>query len=98
MTNYRIAPNVAWLDSVDTGRSDSIAWIARIDTGDLYELHDASWLVWLLLADNFSNVDLIETEVAALEATIDFGAEGLTGFLRRLHASGLIEEIEQPAR
>lgn len=98
MTNYRIAPHVAWLDGVDTGRTESIAWIARLDTGNLYELHDASWLVWLLLADNFSNVDLIETEVTALEATIDFGEEGLTGFLNRLHQEGLIEEIDHPAR
>ncbi|MBS1905465.1 MAG: hypothetical protein JST33_02625 [Actinobacteria bacterium] len=87
---YAIAPQIAWVDGADGGREESAVWIARLDTAELYELRDAAWLVWVLIADGVSTVDSIRAEVAELGATIDFGDQGLQGFLDDLEDREMI--------
>ncbi|WP_295033624.1 hypothetical protein [Microbacterium sp. MMO-23] len=88
--HYAIAPEIAWVDGADGGREESAAWIARLDNAELYELRDAAWLVWVLIADGICTVDSIRAEVADLHATIDFGEQGLQGFLDDLEQRGLV--------
>ncbi len=85
-----IALDVAWLDATDAGRAEPVAWVARLETAELLELPDASWMVWTLIADGIGTVDGIRAEIAALGASVDFGEEGLDGFLAQLSASRLI--------
>jgi|GEM_PF-3554686 len=87
---YALAPDVAWVDGTDGGRQESIVWIARLDTAELFELRDAGWLVWVLIADGIGDPDRIVAEVTELGATIDFGEQGLQGFLDGLEQRGMI--------
>lgn len=87
---YAIAPEIAWVDGADGGREESAVWIARLDTEELYELRDAAWLVWVLIADGIGTVESIRAEVAELGATIDFGEQGLQGFLDGLERRDLV--------
>ncbi|MBO0981005.1 nucleotidyltransferase family protein [Microbacterium sp. SD291] len=92
---YIIAPDVAWLDATDAGRAEPLAWTARLDTAELNQLPQASWMVWMLVADGIGTLAGIRAEISALEASIDFGEEGLDGFLARLETNGLIVRTDR---
>lgn len=87
---YTISPDVAWVDGADGGREESVVWIARLDTEELYELRDAGWLVWVLIAEGIGDPDRIMAEVSDLGASIDFGDRGLQGFLDGLEERGIV--------
>ena len=88
--SYVVAPDVAWVDGTDGGRQESTVWIARLDTAELFELCDAGWLVWVLIAEGVGDPDGIAAEAAELGATIDFGEQGLQGFLDGLEERGMV--------
>jgi len=87
---YSCSPDVAWVDGTDGGRPESTVWIARLDTAELYELREAGWLVWVLIAEGIGDPDRIAKEAADLGAAIDFGEHGLQGFLDGLERRGMI--------
>ncbi|REJ08061.1 hypothetical protein DY023_02000 [Microbacterium bovistercoris] len=89
-SRYAIAPEVAWVDGTDGGRAQSIAYIARLDTAQLFELKDAAWLIWVLLDEGIDTADALRTEVDTLDAVVDFGPDGIEGFLSALEQTGLL--------
>ncbi|QMU97374.1 hypothetical protein FVO59_09220 [Microbacterium esteraromaticum] len=91
--SYAIREDVAWVDAADGGRTDNAVWISRLDTGELFELRNAGWLVWSMLADGIGDAEAMAAEIHALEITVDFGDEGLDGFLSALEAQGLVTAV-----
>jgi len=89
---------LAWLEALDGGRSERVAWIADVTTGEMFRLEGTGWLVWILLSEGASTVDEIRAAADEVGARQAFEDIDLPAFLGSLMRNGvLIESDEQVA-
>lgn len=75
----------AWLEALDGGRRERIAWAANVETGEFLTFENTAWLIWVLLADGSADVDALRERAAA---------EGVGDALEQFDIAAFLEELE----
>lgn len=99
--HYRIGSDIAWVEGETGGLSRQVVWLSQLDTGVQYELTGTGWLIWVLIAADFTQPEALLAELERIRAESDSGDDPnvidmrvLRGFLTDLERDGLLTREE----
>ena len=89
---YDIRPEWAWLEALDGGRAERVAWVANVETGAILTLEETAWLVWILLAEGPADASELRSRAASEGAPGSLDAFDLEEFLGQLVDAGVLAQ------
>lgn len=87
---FEIRPGWAWLEALDGGRAERIAWVANVETGAILTLEETAWLVWILLSQGPADPSELRNRAEAEGAPGSLDGFELEEFLEQLVEAGLL--------
>jgi hypothetical protein len=88
VTDYRVAPDVAWVVVTTTAAPEAVA--ARVPDGPPLALHGSSALIWLSAVDSGDTRDVVDRVAEATGELPETVEQGVRDFLDDLVARGLL--------
>lgn len=87
----------AWLEALDGGRRERIAWAANVETGEFLTFENTAWLIWVLLAEGATDVGTLRERAAAEGAGDAIDRFDIGEFLGELERRGAVLRADSGA-
>lgn len=80
----------AWVEALDGGRGERIAWAANVETGESLTFENTAWLIWVLLEDGAADADTLRRRAEAAGAGGALDEFDVAGYLSALERLGVL--------